>query len=165
MLTCNFSIFVLFQGECESLSYEELQEHFPKELALRDREKLKYRYPQGESYVDVMQRLVPVLTQLECETNVLTISHQAVLRCILGYFLETPPEEIPYIHVPLHTIIKLTLQGYNYNLETIKMPIDCVDTNRAKPLNCSEDRSAEDALLTLPAHYDSVASVTVAPCT
>jgi len=58
--------------------------------------------------VDVMQRLVPVLTQLECETNVLTVSHQAVLRCVLGYFLETPPEEIPYVHVPLHTIIKVS---------------------------------------------------------
>lgn len=150
----------LFQGDCESLSYEELQERFPRELALRDREKLKYRYPQGESYIDVMNRLVPVLTQLESETNVLTVSHQAVLRCVLGYFLDTPPEEIPYIHVPLHTIIKLTLQGYNYNMETIKMPIECVDTNRAKPMNCSEGRSAEEALMTLPAHYDSVSSLT-----
>nr|XP_023019918.1 6-phosphofructo-2-kinase/fructose-2,6-bisphosphatase-like [Leptinotarsa decemlineata] len=156
----------IWSGDCESLSYEELQEHFPKELALRDREKLKYRYPQGESYIDVMNRLVPVLTQLECETNVLTVSHQAVLRCVLGYFLETPPEEIPYIHVPLHTIIKLTLQGFTYNMETVKMPIDCVDTNRAKPINCSETRSAADALLTLPAHYDSISSLkTPTPCT
>ncbi|CAG9839675.1 unnamed protein product [Diabrotica balteata] len=156
----------IWSGECESLSYEELQEHFPKELALRDREKLKYRYPQGESYIDVMTRLMPVLTQLECETNVLTVSHQAVLRCVLGYFLETPPEEIPYIHVPLHTIIKLTLKGHSYNMETIKMPIECVDTNRAKPLNCSEDRTAEDALLTLPKHYDSLSSLSnMMPCT
>lgn len=100
------------QGECENLSYEELQEFFPKELALRDKEKLKYRYPQGESYMDVMQRLVPVLSQLECETNVLTVSHQAVLRCILGYFMETDPEEIPYMHVPLHTIIKVHIQFF-----------------------------------------------------
>ncbi|KAH1016688.1 hypothetical protein HUJ04_007869 [Dendroctonus ponderosae] len=149
----------IWSGECENLSYEELQELFPKELALRDKEKLKYRYPQGESYVDVMQRLVPVLNQLECETNVLTVSHQAVLRCILGYFMETDPEEIPYMHVPLHTIIKITLQGYNYNMETIKMPIECVDTTRAKPINCSETRTTEDALLTLPAHFDSVASL------
>lgn len=156
----------IWSGECENLSYEELQERFPRELALRDREKLKYRYPQGESYIDVINRLVPVLTQLECETNVLTISHQAVLRCVLGYFLETPPEEIPYIHVPLHTIIKLTLQGHSYNMETIKMPIDCVDTNRAKPMNCSEDRTAGDALLTLPAHYDSLAHLnTLTSCT
>ncbi|KAF7286827.1 hypothetical protein GWI33_003884 [Rhynchophorus ferrugineus] len=157
----------IWSGECENLSYEELQERFPKELALRDREKLKYRYPQGESYVDVMQRLVPVLTQLECETNVLTISHQAVLRCVLGYFLEIPPDETPYVHVPLHTIIKITLQGYNYNMETIKMPIECVNTTRAKPLNCSEDRSAEEALLTLPAHFESVTSLnsTLTTCT
>ncbi|CAG9862888.1 unnamed protein product [Phyllotreta striolata] len=149
----------IWSGECESLTYEELQEHFPKELALRDSEKLKYRYPQGESYVDVMNRLVPILTQLECETNVLTISHQAVLRCVLGYFLETPPDEIPYLHVPLHTIIKITLQGHSYNMETIKMPIECVDTNRAKPLNCSESRTSEDALLTLPKHYDSISNL------
>ncbi|CAH1116028.1 unnamed protein product [Phaedon cochleariae] len=156
----------IWSGECECLSYEELQDRFPKELALRDREKLKYRYPQGESYLDVMNRLVPVLTQLECETNVLTISHQAVLRCVLGYFLDTPHEEIPYVHVPLHTIIKLTLQGYNYNMETVKMPVDCVDTNRAKPSNCSEDRSADDALFTLPKHYDSLAGLqALTPCT
>lgn len=106
-----------------------------------------------------MTRLLPILLQLECETNVLTISHQAVLRCILGYYLETPFDEIPYMHVPLHTIIKLTLQGYSYTMETIKMPIDCVDTNRAKPANCSINRSAEDALMTVPAHYDSISSL------
>lgn len=162
----------IYSGDCESLSYEELQERFPRELALRDRDKLTYRYPQGESYIDIMHRLEPLLAQLECETNVLTISHQAVLRCILGYFLETPPEEIPYIHVPLHTIIKITLQGYNYNMETVKMPIDCVDTNRAKPLNCSENRTAEEALMTLPAHYDSInhininlSNMNITPCT
>lgn len=113
-----------------------------------------------------MQRLVPVLKQLECETNVLTISHQAVLRCILGYFLETPFDEIPYFHVPLHTIIKVTLKGYNYTMETVKMPIECVDTNRAKPTNCSVNRSSEDALLTVPAHLDSLSNLnTLTPCT
>ncbi|CAH0564689.1 unnamed protein product [Brassicogethes aeneus] len=149
----------IFSGDCEGFTYEDLQEHFPKELALRDKEKLKYRYPRGESYIDVTQRLTPVLTQLECETNVLTVSHQAVLRCILGYFLETPPDEIPYVHVPLHTIIKITLQGFNYNMETVKMPIDCVDTNRAKPTNCSESRTKEDVFKTIPAHFDSVAAI------
>ncbi|XP_044759549.1 6-phosphofructo-2-kinase/fructose-2,6-bisphosphatase-like [Coccinella septempunctata] len=146
----------IYSGECESLTYEELQDLFPKELALRDHEKLKYRYPQGESYLDVMRRLVPVLMQLETESNVLVVSHQAVLRCILAYFLETPLEEVPYMHVPLHTIIKVTLWGYNYNIETIKMPIDCVDTNRSKPINCSLNRTAEDALKTVPVHFDNV---------
>ena len=149
----------VFSGDCESLTYEELQERFPRELALRDRDKLKYRYPQGESYLDVMQRLVPVLTQLESENNVLTISHQAVLRCVLGYFLQISAEEIPYVHVPLHTVIKLTLKGYKYTMETVKMPIECVDTNRAKPTNCLINRTPEEALLTVPAHLDTLSGL------
>lgn len=133
---------------------------------MRDHEKLKYRYPHGESYIDVIQRLIPILTQLECENNVLTVSHQAILRCVLGYFLETPLEEIPYLHVPLHTIIKVTLHGYTYTMETIKMPIECVDTNRAKPANCAVGRNVDDALLTLPAHFNSLAAInSMTPCT
>lgn len=111
----------------------------------------------------MMQRITPVLLQLECETNVLTVSHQAILRCVLGYFLDTPLDEIPYLHVPLHTIIKLTLHGYGYTMETVKMPIECVDTNRKKPANCAVNRDVNDALLTLPAHFTSLASI--APCT
>lgn len=107
-----------------------------------------------------MRRIEPVLLQLESETNVLIVSHQAVLRCLLGYFLETPPDQIPYVKVPLHTIIKLTLEGYSYAVETVQMPIECVDTNRPRPTNCSINRSAEDALKTVPAHFD-----TLAPCT
>lgn len=111
-----------------------------------------------------MTRLLPVLTQLESETNVLIVSHQAVLRCVLGYFLNTPLDEIPYMHVPLHTIIKLTLRGYYYTMETVKMPIDCVDTNRAKPTNCSINRTAEDALMTLPSHFDSISNLNGLTC-
>ena len=44
--------------------------------------------------------------------NVVLIAHQAVLRCILAYFLEKPLAELPYISVPLHTLIKLTPVAY-----------------------------------------------------
>lgn len=115
--------------------------------------------------MDVMRRLISVLIQMECETNVLTVSHQAVLRCILAYFLETPLEEIPYLHVPLHTIIKLTLHGHSYTMETVKMPVDCVDTNRPKPLNCSLGRTSEEALRTVPTHFDSMSHFNTLTCT
>lgn len=103
-----------------------------------------------------MRRVEPVLLQLESETNVLVVSHQAVLRCILGYFLETPPDQIPYLKVPLHTVIKISLEGFRYVTETVRMPIECVDTNRPRPMNCSVDRSSEDALQTAPAHFDTI---------
>jgi len=79
------------QGVCEGLTYEEMQDKFPQEFAWRDQDKLRYRYPWGESYVDIMARLDPVLLELEHEDNVLVVSHQAVLRCILGYFLNKKP--------------------------------------------------------------------------
>ncbi len=43
------------------MSYEEIQEKYPTEFALRDQDKYHYRYPKGESYEDVVQRLEPVI--------------------------------------------------------------------------------------------------------
>ncbi|KAL0113371.1 hypothetical protein PUN28_012503 [Cardiocondyla obscurior] len=144
----------LHAGVCEGLSYEEMQEHYPQEFAWRDQDKLRYRYPWGESYIDAMLRVEPVIAELQRSNNVLVISHQAILRCIIGFFLDKKPEELPYMEVPLHTIIRITSQGYNYKLEFFKLPIECVNTTRVKPKNCSADRTADDALLTVPAHFD-----------
>lgn len=121
-----------------------MQEHYPQEFAWRDQDKLRYRYPWGESYLDIMQRLEPVLMQLESEDNILVLSHQAVLRCILGYFLDNSVEQLPYLEVPLHTIIKLTSDGYNYKMELIKLNVDCVDTTRRRP-NVSNSSSSTGA--------------------
>ena len=127
---------------------------FFQEFAWRDQDKLRYRYPWGESYVDTMQRVEPVIAELQEANNILVISHQAILRCIIGYFMDKTPEELPYMEVPLHTIIRMSSQGFNYKLEFIKLPIECVNTTRVKPKNCSANRTADDALITVPAHYD-----------
>ncbi|XP_070160283.1 6-phosphofructo-2-kinase/fructose-2,6-bisphosphatase isoform X1 [Polyergus mexicanus] len=144
----------LHAGVCEGLSYEEMQEHYPQEFAWRDQDKLRYRYPWGESYIDAMQRVEPVMAELQRSNNVLVVSHQAVLRCIIGFFLDKKPEELPYMEVPLHTIIRIASQGYNYKLEFFKLPIECVNTTRVKPQNCNGDRTAADALITVPDHFD-----------
>lgn len=36
------------KGVCEEMMYEEIQEHYPLEFALRDQDKYRYRYPKGE---------------------------------------------------------------------------------------------------------------------
>lgn len=38
----------LIKGVCEELTYEEIQQNFPEEFALRDQDKYRYRYPKGE---------------------------------------------------------------------------------------------------------------------
>ena len=42
-------------------------------------------------------------------------------------------DELPYLQVPLHTIIKLTPVAYGCKVENIILPIDAVDTHRPKP--------------------------------
>ncbi|KAG8224584.1 hypothetical protein J437_LFUL010045 [Ladona fulva] len=120
-------------GICEEMTYEEIQERFPEDFAARDQSKFTYRYPRGESYEDLVARLEPVIMELERQGNVLVVSHQAVLRCLLAYFMDKSADELPYLHVPLHTIIKLTPVAYGCRVEHIKLPIDAVDTHRPKP--------------------------------
>lgn len=75
-------------GICEEMSYETIQAKFPEEFSARDQNKFAYRYPRGESYEDLVARLEPVIMELERQGNVLVVSHQAVLRCLLAYFLD-----------------------------------------------------------------------------
>lgn len=56
-----YSYCVVLQGDCEAMTYEEIQRKFPKEFALRDQDKFHYRYPKGESYEDLVHRLEPVI--------------------------------------------------------------------------------------------------------
>nr|CAH7725232.1 unnamed protein product [Callosobruchus chinensis]CAH7752339.1 unnamed protein product [Callosobruchus chinensis] len=120
-------------GVCEEMTYEEIKEKYNDEFVARDMNKFAYRYPRGESYEDLVARLEPVIMELERQGNVLVVSHQAVLRCLLAYFLDKSADELPYLKVPLHTIIKLTPVAYGCRVEHIPLGIDAVDTHRAKP--------------------------------
>ncbi|CAI5777740.1 6-phosphofructo-2-kinase/fructose-2,6-bisphosphatase 2 isoform X1 [Podarcis lilfordi] len=120
-------------GVCEEMTYEGIQRKYPEEFALRDQDKYLYRYPGGESYQDLVQRLEPVIMELERQGNVLVISHQAVMRCLLAYFLDKSADELPYLRCPLHTILKLTPVAYGCKLEMISLNVEAVDTHRDKP--------------------------------
>ncbi|XP_066064545.1 6-phosphofructo-2-kinase/fructose-2,6-bisphosphatase isoform X2 [Chamaea fasciata] len=120
-------------GVCEEMTYEEIQERYPKELALRDQDKYRYRYPKGESYEDLVQRLEPVIMELERQENVLVVCHQAVMRCLLAYFLDKSADELPYLKCPLHTVLKLTPVAYGCEVESIFLNIEAVNTHRARP--------------------------------
>ncbi|KAJ7317494.1 hypothetical protein JRQ81_003656 [Phrynocephalus forsythii] len=140
-------------GVCEEMTYEEIQAHHPEEFALRDQDKYRYRYPKGESYEDLVQRLEPVIMELERQENVLVICHQAVMRCLLAYFLDKSAEELPYLKCPLHTVLKLTPVAYGCEVESIFLNIEAVNTHRERPKNVDVTRNPEEALHTVPDHY------------
>uniref|UniRef100_A0A673J961 6-phosphofructo-2-kinase/fructose-2,6-bisphosphatase-like n=1 Tax=Sinocyclocheilus rhinocerous TaxID=307959 RepID=A0A673J961_9TELE len=72
--------------------------------------------PLSPSYEDLVQRLEPVIMELERQENVLVICHQAVMRCLLAYFLDKTSDELPYLKCPLHTVMKLTPVAYGQTL-------------------------------------------------
>ena len=66
------------QGVCEDMTYEEIQENYPEEFALRDQDKYRYRYPKGEVREErVLERKdAPTVTVLNQNTT------EAFCECI-----------------------------------------------------------------------------------
>ncbi|KAI8975606.1 6-phosphofructo-2-kinase-domain-containing protein [Mycotypha africana] len=119
-------------GVCDGMTYEEIEQKYPEDYANRDEDKFNYRYRGGESYADIVLRLEPVIMELERHKNILIIGHQAILRCIYAYFMNYSHEDLPYIKIPLHTVIELTPKAYGCEEKRFKVDIDAVDTHRPK---------------------------------
>jgi len=95
-----------------------MQSLYPEEYRLRDENKYYYRYPCGESYEDVAQRIHPVLTEYSAslDTNenrnpLFICSHQATIRCVLAHFLKVSPGTfyISVVLLELHYTIFFTV--------------------------------------------------------
>jgi broad specificity phosphatase PhoE len=100
-------------GICDGMSYKEIARLMPHEWEGRQRDKLRYRYPRGESYEDVIQRVDRVIIEAERQrTPVLIIGHQAVLRALYSYFQGLPVDRTPYVSIPLHTVVELNPKAY-----------------------------------------------------
>ena len=55
------------------------------------------------------------------------------IRCILAYFEEIDEPDLPYMEIPLHTVLKLEPRAYGCHVEQVKLPVECVTTHRPKP--------------------------------
>ncbi|KAI9017541.1 histidine phosphatase superfamily [Gaertneriomyces semiglobifer] len=124
----------LDSGVCDGLTYEEIAAKYPDDFNERDQDKFNYRYHGGESYRDLVQRLEPVIMELERhhEPNhsILIVGHQAVLRAIYAYFLNYTLDELPYVKIPLHTVVRLTPKAYGCQEEHFAVDVPAVDTHR-----------------------------------
>jgi broad specificity phosphatase PhoE/predicted kinase len=110
-------------GVCDGMTYDEIAATMPNEYEARQADKFRYRYPRGESYQDVIQRLEPVIFELERERRpVLIVGHQAVLRALYAYMMDRPPNECPYVSIPLHSILELEPTAYGCDERRVALP-------------------------------------------
>ncbi|KAJ1460390.1 6-phosphofructo-2-kinase-domain-containing protein [Pelagophyceae sp. CCMP2097] len=111
-------------GDFDGLSVAELERKYPGVWKARNADKLRFRYPGagGESYLDVIARLRPILIELERERqSVLLVAHMAVLRCLYAYFVGTPVDQIPYLRIPSGAVVELTPTPHGTTVRTFNL--------------------------------------------
>jgi len=156
----------LYAGICDGMTYKEIAAAMPSEFERRQKDKLAYRYPRGESYMDVTLRLEPLAHELErAREPILIIGHQGILRIIYAYFLGLKREDAPYVNIPLNTIIQLSPHAYSCEENrTILMnknemfvdgqdePVTSMPDARKTPatLSCSPSFSDGDPVMNAP---------------
>eukprot|EP00551_Chaetoceros_affinis_P000438 CAMPEP_0203640042 /NCGR_PEP_ID=MMETSP0088-20131115/5633_1 /ASSEMBLY_ACC=CAM_ASM_001087 /TAXON_ID=426623 /ORGANISM="Chaetoceros affinis, Strain CCMP159" /LENGTH=513 /DNA_ID=CAMNT_0050495103 /DNA_START=156 /DNA_END=1697 /DNA_ORIENTATION=- len=110
----------LYAGVCDGMTYKEIEEMYPDEFAARQNDKLKYRYPRGESYMDVTLRLEPLAHDLErTREPILIVGHQGIHRIIYAYFMGLSRKEAPFVRIPLNHVIILKPHAYGCDEERI----------------------------------------------
>eukprot|EP01086_Lenisia_limosa_P016607 TRINITY_DN6532_c0_g1_i1.p1 TRINITY_DN6532_c0_g1~~TRINITY_DN6532_c0_g1_i1.p1 ORF type:complete len:454 (-),score=87.40 TRINITY_DN6532_c0_g1_i1:87-1448(-) len=101
-------------GISDGMTLEEMRKKNPEIYCARMKDKFGYRPPRGESYSDLVERLEPLIMEMErTQGPVIIVAHKAVLRVIMGYFLESPLQTLPQLKVPLHHVIKISHKLYH----------------------------------------------------
>jgi broad specificity phosphatase PhoE len=111
-------------GVCEHMTYAEVRQRYPLIHDFRKKNKYAFRYPEGESYQDLVTRLEPVIMELEnADRVVLVVAHQAVLRALLAYFGGNNAEHSVHVEVPHRTVWRCSYDGQGIpTLEEMKLP-------------------------------------------
>ena len=91
-------------GECDGLTYGEMERTRPELFAARARNKYNFVYPGGEGYATMAGRVyrgIKKAIYLSGNSEyIMIIGHQAVNRMILSDFLFRRAEDVPYIFIP-----------------------------------------------------------------
>lgn len=110
-------------GVMEGLTYNCISTQYPEEFRSRKADKLHYRYPGpgGEGYLDIINRLRPVIVELERMTDhVLLVGHRSVARVLLAYFRGLGREEVADLDVPLGMLYCLEPKPYGVDFQAYR---------------------------------------------
>lgn len=100
-------------GLWDGLTEEEIEKKFAKSYQERNKDSYRFRYPRGESYSDLVQRIIPVIFEIErSQSPVIVVAHLSTLRCIYAYFTKNEVKDMPFIDIPYNSLIKLIPEVY-----------------------------------------------------
>jgi len=99
----------LDKGDFSGMELEEIREKDPAWYKMLEDDTFLTRFPGGECYKDLVQRLETCIIDMEQQLNmVCVVSHLSVLQVLIAYFRGVPIEKCTSIQVPMHTVIKFT---------------------------------------------------------
>ena len=102
-------------GICENMTYDNVKENMPELYNNRKKDKFNFKYPEGESYYDLIIRIKEFILELNrLDKPILIISHNAVIRVIFSYYLNYKHQDIPHIEIPLHSLFCIENNNYFY---------------------------------------------------
>jgi broad specificity phosphatase PhoE len=93
-------------GVWEGMLSSEIEIQYPQELAERERDPLHARAPQGESPLEVEERVIPAVTDITekyPDDSVLIVSHGVSLAVIICHAQGFPMDAV-YEHIPENAI-------------------------------------------------------------
>jgi probable phosphoglycerate mutase len=92
-------------GAWGGLTWPEIEARDPQNYARRQADRWNEAAPEGQCYRDIYQRVVEWLAGVSSDTIV--VAHYGTARCIRGYFLKLPPEEILNLDVPQDKVLMI----------------------------------------------------------
>ena len=106
-------------GSYDSMAEDDFRYLHPDEYLESLENKLSYRYPGlgGESYLDVISRLRPIIIELErLKDHVLIVSHRVIIRALLCYFMNLNKEMLTELEVQHNYVYCVEPKPYGLDL-------------------------------------------------
>ena len=94
------------------------------------------RFPGGESYSDIIDRLYSIVIDMEQQLGLaVAVSHVSTLQVLVSYFRSTPVCECMDIEIPMHTVLKFEpLRGGGWlESQHALLPDDCPAAEPTQP--------------------------------
>ena len=94
-------------GDFDGMVLSDIEKYHPDQFKLRNGNKFSNKYPQGESYIDLRNRVNKILDTIKNHKKddvIVFITHKAVSRVIYSYFTKTHLRDCTNLDINLHSL-------------------------------------------------------------